>query len=603
MGDDGRVPTLNDLARRHTALTSADIDWLHALVSDWQLLADLSFADLVLWAPLQDASGWVVLAQMRPTTGPTTFHDDAVGTFAPTGARPFLESAQRERRICREGDPEWTRGVPVRRESIPVTREGQVIAVIERSTNLSSARTPSRLELTYLKGADDLAQMVASGMFPWPGQQPALVRSPRVGDGLLRLGRSGKVSYASPNALSAYRRLGLAADLVGAELGPLTARLCAPGRPTDDSLMVTASGRAPRETEVEGNGSVVQLRAIPLVVNGLRTGALVLVRDVTELRHRERELMTKDATIREIHHRVKNNLQTVAALLRLQSRRLDEPKARAALDEAVRRVGSIATVHETLSHAPEEIVNFDDVAERVAAMAGEVSSAEARVKPVLVGRFGLLPSAVATPLALVLAELLQNALQHGLAQCGLARGGLTGDPDPGPGGLLEVCVDRTQDRLTVIVQDNGVGLPEEFDLASATSLGLQIVRTLVVSELGGRLEIKPRAGGGTKAVVDLPLDPDGTVTGPGRAGKAVIAPGAARVCLGSPGGQAPRGAPARSRVGARPVPAGPPLQGAPLILAHAAPHPGVLAALECPLQAELDRWASAAYLLGLVDLE
>jgi two-component sensor histidine kinase len=265
--------------------------------------------------------------------------------------------------------------------------------------------------------------------------------------------------------------------------------------------MVTASGRAPRETEVEGNGSVVQLRAIPLVVNGLRTGALVLVRDVTELRHRERELMTKDATIREIHHRVKNNLQTVAALLRLQSRRLDEPKARAALDEAVRRVGSIATVHETLSHAPEEIVDFDDVAERVAAMAGEVSAAEARVKPVLVGRFGLLPSAVATPLALVLAELLQNALQHGLAQSGSGRG-----PDAGLDGLLEVRVDRTQDRLTVIVQDNGVGLPEEFDLASATSLGLQIVRTLVVSELGGRLEVKPRAGGGTKAVVDLPMD-------------------------------------------------------------------------------------------------
>jgi len=512
MRDDETVPTLNDLARRYTSLTPADIDWLHALVSDWQLLADLSFADLVLWAPLQDDSGWVVLAQMRPTTGPTTFHDDAVGSFAPTGARPFLDSARRDRRICREGDPEWTRGVPVRRESIPVTREGKVIGVIERSTNLSSARTPSRLELTYLKGADDLAQMVASGMFPWPGQQPALVRSPRVGDGLLRLGRSGKVSYASPNALSAYRRLGLAADLVGSELGPVTARLCAPGRPTDDALMVTASGRAPRETEVEGNGSVVQLRAIPLVVGGLRTGALVLVRDVTELRHRERELMTKDATIREIHHRVKNNLQTVAALLRLQARRTEAPEARDALEEAVRRVGSIATVHETLSHAPEEIVDFDDVAARVAAMAGEVSAAEARVKPVLHGRFGPLPSAVATPLALVLAELLQNALQHGLAQ---AEGGAGASAAAGAGGTLEVSVLRTADRLTVTVQDNGVGLPTGFDLDAATSLGLQIVRTLVVAELGGRLEVKPRAGGGTKAVVDLPLDAAGPLSARG----------------------------------------------------------------------------------------
>ena len=346
------MATLTDLGRRFTALTVTDIDWLHALVSDWQLLADLSFADLTLWARLRDSSGWVALAQMRPTTGPTTLLDDVVGARVGVGDRPFVDAAHNETRICRAGDPEWTRGVPVRRESIPVVRDGAVIAVIERSTNLSSARTPSRLELTYLKGADDLAQMVAAGTFPYPGEGPALVRSPRVGDGLLRLGRSGRVAYASPNALSAYRRLGLTADLVGAELGPLTTRLCPPRLPADDSLRVTASGRSPRETEIEGNGSVVQLRSIPLVVNGVRTGALVLIRDVTELRLRERELMTKDATIREIHHRVKNPLQTVAALLRLQARRTGAPEARAALEEAVRRVGSIATVHETLSHLP-----------------------------------------------------------------------------------------------------------------------------------------------------------------------------------------------------------------------------------------------------------
>jgi two-component sensor histidine kinase len=487
------VATLNDLGRRLTRLTQPDIDWLHALVSDWQLLADLSFADLVLWAPLRDGTGWVALAQMRPTTGPTTFLDDFVGSCANAGERPFVDAAFHEQRICREGDPEWTGGIPVRRESIPVVREGTVIAVIERSTNLSSARTPSRLELTYLKGADDLAQMVAAGTFPYLGQEPALVRSPRVGDGLLRLGRSGRVGYASPNALSAYRRLGLTADLVGAELGPLTTRLCSSGLPADDSLMVTASGRSPRETEVEGNGSVVQLRSIPLVVNGMRTGALVLIRDVTELRHRERELMTKDATIREIHHRVKNNLQTVAALLRLQARRTRAPEAREALEEAVRRVGSIAIVHETLSHTPEELVDFDDIAQRVAAMAGEVSAPEARVSPVVAGRFGLLPGAVATPLALVLTELLQNALQHGL---------VTG---PAPAGAVLVRAARAPGELKIHVEDNGAGLPEGFSLDAHASLGLQIVRTLVESELGGRLAIRPRPGGGTSVQVSLPV--------------------------------------------------------------------------------------------------
>ncbi len=488
------MATLNDLGRRLTPLTEPDIDWLHALVSDWQLLADLSFADLVLWAPLRDGTGWVALAQMRPTTGPTTLLDDMVGTRAGAGDRPIVDAAYHETRICREGDPEWTGGVPVRRESLPVVRDGAVIAVIERSTNLSSARTPSRLELTYLKGADDLAQMVAAGTFPYPGQEPALVRSPRVGDGLLRLGRSGRVGYASPNALSAYRRLGLTADLVGAELGPLTTRLCSSGLPADDSLMVTASGRSPRETEIEGNGSVVQLRSLPLVVNGMRTGALVLVRDVTELRHRERELMTKDATIREIHHRVKNNLQTVAALLRLQARRTRAPEAREALEEAVRRVGSIAIVHETLSHTPEELVDFDDIAQRVAAMAGEVSAPEARVSPVVDGRFGLLPGAIATPLALVLTELLQNALQHGLTN------------GPAPAGSVLVRAARGPGRLSVNVEDNGAGLPEGFSLDAHASLGLQIVRTLVESELGGQLAIAPRPGGGTSVRVGLPVE-------------------------------------------------------------------------------------------------
>jgi two-component system, sensor histidine kinase PdtaS len=500
------VPPLTDLGSQ-AGIRGADLDWLHALISDWQLLADLSFADLVLWAPLPGDGGeagswpavasWIALAQMRPTTAPTALPDDIVGTVRPGGGQPFLAAAFLERRVCREGDPEWTRGVPVRHETIPVTCDDRVIAVIERSTNLSFARTPSRLDLAYLKAADELTQMVAAGLFPIRGEEPVLVRSPRVGDGMLRLSRSGKVTYASPNALSAYRRLGLSADLVGKQLGPLTARLCAGRVPRDDSLMIAASGRAAAETEVEANGSVAQLRTIPLIVDGERAGALILLRDVTELRHRERELLTKDATIREIHHRVKNNLQTVAALLRLQARRLQSPEARAALDEAVRRVGSIAMVHETLSHVPDEIVDFDEIAGRVAMMAGEVSTPERRVTPRLLGEFGMLPALVATPLALVLTELLQNALQHGFSGPGRA-----GSP-----GRLDVSAVRGAGKLTIIVSDNGVGLPARFDLDSTSSLGLQIVRTLVLTELNGRLEISPRTGGGTRVLVEVPVDP------------------------------------------------------------------------------------------------
>ncbi len=552
MGDDGRVPTLTDLVRDHTDLTETDVEWLHALVSDWQLLADLSFADLLLWVPLRSADvlpaetgsggpsrrqpvaldtgaavpGWVAIAQMRPTTGPTAYPADLVGKVVRTGRRGLIDVAWRERRIVREGDPEWGSGIPVREESIPVRRGAKILGVIQRSTNLSSARTPSRLELTYLQSASDLAKMISEGRFPVPGEEPNLVRSPRVGDGLMRLDRSGRVSYASPNAQSAYRRLGFPADLVGESLGQVTADRCDTGEPLEEALSVVLSGRAPREVEVEAHGSVMQLRTIPLVVGGTRIGAIVLCRDVTELRWRDRELMTKDATIREIHHRVKNNLQTVAALLRLQARRLQIPEGRAALDEAVRRVGSIAIVHETLSHTPDELIDFDDIADRVITMAGEVSTPETKVTPKRTGNFGVLPAEVATPLAMALTELLQNALEHGLAnrfgtlEVAARRygsGGPSPAPDPNDVSLWgewptagehapqkETPADGR--RLVVVVADDGKGLPPDFDVESSDSLGLQIVRTLIVGELGGRLDFRPRQGGGTEVVVDVPVE-------------------------------------------------------------------------------------------------
>jgi hypothetical protein len=121
---------------------------------------------------------------------------------------------------------------------------------------------------------------------------------------------------------------------------------------------------------------------------------------------------------------------------------------------------------------------------------------------VLSSTFGLLPGSVATPLALVLTELLQNAVQHGLSR----------PADAAPAGLIEVTARRQAERLFVTVADNGAGLPDGFDLDTSTSLGLQIVRTLVVAELGGRLEIMPRAGGGTAVLVDLPVEPPGGAT-------------------------------------------------------------------------------------------
>ena len=245
-----------------------------------------------------------------------------------------------------------------------------------------------------------------------------------------------------------------------------------------------------------GAEATLLLRVIPVTrsdgrVRGDRDGAVVLLRDVTDLRLREKQLVSKEATIREIHHRVKNNLQTVAALLRLQARRMEAPEARAALEEAVRRVGSIALVHETLSRRFDESVAFDEIADRLLRTVLDVGGPQVRVERV--GTFGLLPAEVATPLAMVLTELVQNAAEHGFPE----------QAQQGRAGRVTVAVNRIRDRVRMRVSDDGVGLPADFD--PARSLGLSIVSTLVEAELGGTLTFESRPGRGTTVTIALAL--------------------------------------------------------------------------------------------------
>jgi two-component sensor histidine kinase len=471
---------LSALAGRLTDLSPREVDHLHGLLADWQLLADLNFADLLLFARTKDGSGFVILGQVRPFPAQTLYQEDMVGVLV--ASRPKVATAFAEGRIVREGDPEWRAGTPIREEAIPVRIGDDIVAVISSEQNLATARTPSQLELTYLQAAGELAQMIADGDFPFPGAEAEQELSPRVGDGFLRLDEGCVITYASPNAVSAYRRLGMTTNLVGEHLSAL-------GIDERDVVETLAAGQ-PVESEIEAGGAHALRRFLPIVHRGRMQGALGFVRDVTELRRRDRMLLLKDAAIREIHHRVKNNLQTVASLLRMQTRRVSSPEAKEALEESIRRISSIALVHETLSQDSHERVQFDQVARRVLTMVSESLVAPERpVRFGLSGSGGDLPSAVATPLALVLAELCQNAVDHAFGN---------------GGGSVTVQLARNGRTFRMAVVDDGTGLPSGFSLEDVSNLGLQIVRALVEQELGGRITIGSAAG--TRVEIAIPLE-------------------------------------------------------------------------------------------------
>ena len=243
------------------------------------------------------------------------------------------------------------------------------------------------------------------------------------------------------------------------------------------------------------------IRCIPLIDHGTVTGAVVLTRDISELRRRDRLLLSKDATIREIHHRVKNNLQTISSLLRLQGRRFTSPEAKLAIEESVRRIRSIALVHEILSREAGDDVAFIEIVRPLVRMVEEGMSSEDRPVTFHVeGEAGVLPATVATPLSVVLNELLQNAIDHAFP----AEVDLQAAP-----GSVTIRLDNDGERLRATVVDDGVGLPEDFELGAATGLGLSIVRTLVTSELVGEIALArgdgPSGRPGTVVRLEVPV--------------------------------------------------------------------------------------------------
>jgi len=472
------MATISDLISENSNLNANEVEHLSELVAEWRLLADLSFADLLLWLPIRrDEKSWpeghLVIAQIRPTTAATIFADDLVGTTINWGQRPLVDQALSEGEIIKDTKPELVGQTLIKEETIPVIFNGRILAVVSRHRNADLMRQPSKLELNYREIAHKIYKMVAEGNFPIRNSLYSSESSPRVGDGLIRLDVNGVIFFASPNARSALSRIGFHRELEGENLGAVFLNLNkGDNQPTDESWQTVLNGKSLRRVEYESQSAVLDILVIPLTEGNDRIGAIVLVHNITELRYRDRALVTKDATIKEIHHRVKNNLQTVSALLRLQARRVTDPIAISALDEAVRRVASIALVHETLSNQSSEYVEFDLVFEQIIKNALNLNPRIIAYKKM--GVFGSFDSKTATALSLVITELIHNALEHGLNE--------SGDE-------LTVEINKNGNQYQVSICDNGPVLPRDFSIEKSANLGLQIANTLTKNELNGSINL------------------------------------------------------------------------------------------------------------------
>lgn len=500
------------LAQAYPSLTERDIALLQQIEASLPLTADISRSDVLLyWQTTQQRIQ--VFSHAAPASIASLYRKSANGRTFSKDDQTLVYRALQEGTGGRYRKHVLTDGAPVIQEVIPVFNAARrVIAALVIETNMIEHERHKRRNNHFRRALRWLHLMVARGEIEI-GQNLS-----RFGpfDGIYMVNTDRQVVYLSGIAANLFRSIGLVTDV---RRHPVSALESIDEELVEQSLRAQRCLEKPKEDE-DGRlwiRKVIPLRAPPRSWQRIRRrflwpwfkenslemdAALVLVHNATEAVQKQRELNVKSAMIQELHHRVKNNLQTIAALLRMQARRSQNDEARQNLTDAVNRVLSVSVIHEFLSQDGHHPINIKDVCKRIAAQVQQMTSNPDQVIDIQISGPSIrLPASQATATALVVNELLLNALEHGISDR--------------QDGRVTIALTDLGDHAQLVIQDNGSGLPANFTVADSPSLGLQIIRTLVTDDLKGQLVIEsakadPEEGSaaapisGTRAVIKFP---------------------------------------------------------------------------------------------------
>lgn len=491
---DEAVYLSDQVYQRCPGLNEAEVSFLKTVESQIPIVADVSRADILLYGRL-DVKGGIVLAHARPHSISPIYSELLTGQEVGRDQEPLVITTLSEGHPQQGAQLLIADSAPIMKQVYPLRRPGQkrVIGAFSVETNLLEHERHRRRRRPFQQALLQLQMMARYGQLTGAAELSAFGEH----DGIIVADRERVIRYSSGIATNLYRRIGYPGGLLRRQLSDLE---------TGDDDLARAALRQFHclEREEESGGRSWVKKAIPLLdlpgwgpfswLNWQKetrgpSHVLLMVHDATEARRQAQELRVKTAMIQEVHHRVKNNLQTIAALLRMQVRRTPSEDARTAIEEAIARILSVAVIHEFLSHQDSRVINIKDVSNRILTlMRQEMLSPDIDIRLELEGPPIYLPARQATACALVINELLQNAVEHGFKEDRM--------------GFVRLTFQDEGDRVIVRVRDDGSGLPENFRLENAESLGLQIVQTLVQEDLKGTIEM--RNGDGAEAIVTFP---------------------------------------------------------------------------------------------------
>lgn len=466
--------TIEDLCIKYTNLTDEDIRILETMALQIPHTAEMTGTDIFIDAPLKDGVDAVVLAWACPENRSLYGHN-VVGELALANSEPAVYRTLKTGETCRNVRGVSQEGIPIAQTVVAIRNStNQVIGTLIMERDISEelrqeehfeflSQTAERLSNTLM-----YLSMTGSQFENW------------VGNGIFVLNKNSKITYVNKKAAEIYQEFhgfeALGRDFLFQMFN------CS----TLNELLDTLEN--PAEFCILNRSYLFE--AYPLVTYGDLSGCVISFRDITDLRKKEQELNAKSTVIREIHHRVKNNLQNVAALLRLQMRRSDLDVVKAEFSASINRIISIAMVHDVFACQNCDSVDLRELSQRILSSLLESSiSPEQSIEAHVEGQTLHLPSIQAVPLALVINELLTNCFKHGVRH--LEKG------------VIILSITEKKGTILLTIRDNGPESAEPFDQVKQRRLGLQIVDSLVGDQLGGEFRME-RTEGMTIVTVSFP---------------------------------------------------------------------------------------------------
>ena len=466
---------------------------LLAVAKGISLLSDLNRGDVVLYEKFAQG-GFRVVAQAQPHSVPPIHTHSLVGREVPLRELPAVTGVLHGKAVGQGPRQMSAHRAHIIQRAYPVTNfQRQLVGVLTIEKSLVEYERHATRRGPFRRALHDLRDGVLAGETDKFDTLSPFKES----DGIVLVNEKGIITYVSGLGSYHYRRIGYHEELIGKSIAQLD---------TADARLIERAfdERTPFEDEREEHERLWIRKLITLVGSRYRVpdrftllrprgfgprnrySVLITLHDATLARKKAQERVVRQAMVQEIHHRVKNNLQTVASLLRIQARRAKHEETKIALNEGINRILSIAVVHEFLSQH-EKTINLRDVARRIVSQVRDgILDPSLNIRIRVSGDPVFLHAHQTTMVALVINELILNALEHGFG-------------DATTGQILISLTDQG-DKVCLTIRDTGVGLPANFKLSEVNSLGLRIVQTIVEQDLRGTFELT-NVEDGTAAIV------------------------------------------------------------------------------------------------------